>query len=182
MKNPVGQVENVVEVQDTGNTKDKALENLIGDKYAFIDIAIISKNSFIDKATKVFIKQSEYQYYFLIVILSVDQCQQVYDCNDKNFLGGMYLIADTKLYNINIYKHHIEFFALNLYLVDVSIIFLCIWIQLLWEHCYNITLFTFFINIQCQPHFHHFCWFHPHHHCRPYPHRPSRPHLTQPLF
>lgn len=54
IKNPVGQVENVVEVQDTGNSKNKALENSIDNKHAFIDITVAPKNDFVDKATKIF--------------------------------------------------------------------------------------------------------------------------------
>lgn len=54
VENLFGLVENIVEVQNMGNAKDKALENLIGDKYAFIDITILLENSFVDETTKIF--------------------------------------------------------------------------------------------------------------------------------
>lgn len=72
VENLFGLVENIVEVQNMGNAKDKALENLIGDKYAFIDITILLENSFVDKTTKIFTEWSECQYCSPIVIFSVD--------------------------------------------------------------------------------------------------------------
>lgn len=54
MENPVGQVKNIVEIQNTRNIKDKVLENLVSDKYASIDITILSKSGFIDKAIRIF--------------------------------------------------------------------------------------------------------------------------------
>ena len=55
-ENPVSRVEHVVEVQGTGNIKDKALENLIGDKHASINVAVALENGFVDEATKIFIE------------------------------------------------------------------------------------------------------------------------------
>lgn len=58
----------------------------------------------------------------------------------------MYLIADTKLYNINIYERHIELLVLNFYLVVTPIVFVYIQIKLFWEYYYNITLLITFID------------------------------------
>lgn len=54
VKNLVGWVENVVEVQDNGNTKNMTLENSIGDKHASIDIAVALENGFVDEAIEIF--------------------------------------------------------------------------------------------------------------------------------
>lgn len=54
MENPFDQVENVIEVQDIRNTKDKVLKNWINNKHAPINIAVVLKNSFIDEAIEIF--------------------------------------------------------------------------------------------------------------------------------
>lgn len=56
IKNLVGWVENVFEVQDPKNTKNKALENSISNEHVSIDVAIAFKIYFIDKITKIFAK------------------------------------------------------------------------------------------------------------------------------
>lgn len=56
VENLVSQVEYVIKVQNTGNAKDKVLENLIGNKHASIDIAVVPKSDFVDEAIEIFIK------------------------------------------------------------------------------------------------------------------------------
>lgn len=56
MENPVSRVENVIGVRNTGNDKDKVLENSIDNEQAPINIAAAQKASFVDEATKIFIE------------------------------------------------------------------------------------------------------------------------------
>ena len=49
MENLVSRVEYIVVVQNIGNTKHKTLENLIGNKYASINVAIAPENGFVDE-------------------------------------------------------------------------------------------------------------------------------------
>lgn len=55
MENPVSHVENIVEVQNTRNDKNKALENLIIDEYAPINVVPTLEIGFVNKAIKIFI-------------------------------------------------------------------------------------------------------------------------------
>lgn len=55
MKNPFGCVENIIEDQNTKNDKNKTLENLIDNKYAFINVIATPKTGFVDEVTKIFI-------------------------------------------------------------------------------------------------------------------------------
>lgn len=61
MENPVDCVENVVVVQDTGNNKDKALENSIGNEHAPIDVVATPEAGFVDEANEIFTEWSECQ-------------------------------------------------------------------------------------------------------------------------
>ena len=73
MENPISCIENVIGIQNTGNDKEKVLENLIDNEQAPINIAAAQKASFVDEATKIFIKWNKCQHCSQIVIfLSTD--------------------------------------------------------------------------------------------------------------
>lgn len=71
VENDISCIDNVVEVQDIRNDKDKVLENLIGNEHAPINIATTLEAGFVDEDTKIFTEQSEYQYYSPMVIISL---------------------------------------------------------------------------------------------------------------
>lgn len=56
VKNLIGYIENIAKDQNNENDKNKLLKNLISDKYASINIDIILKTDFFNKAIKIFTK------------------------------------------------------------------------------------------------------------------------------